>query len=375
MRQGEVREVWEEREEREEKKKGRLNAEPRTLNLKHFLRTPNLITTNHDQPTTDQPVIQRRTVGVVGTGNVGVAAAYSLFVRSVASEIVLVDKNMRRAEGEAMDLMHGQALAGSVMVRAGDYADLAEAQVIVLSAGASQASGSETRLDLLSRNASIFRSIADELDEHAPDAILIITTNPVDVLTYLVQSWSRRPPQRVIGTGTLLDSARFRALLGRHYGVDPRSVHAHILGEHGDSEVPIWSNASIGNQRILDQTVLGRPFSQEAMDQLFEEARTAAYEIVDRKGYTNTAIGLVVTRIVKAILDDEKSVLPVSVRPSAAYQIEDVCLSLPCVVGANGIEVQIHLHLSPDEQRGLRASADVLRESLADLMASDEEPA
>ena len=318
-------------------------------------------------------MIQRRTVGVIGTGNVGVAAAYSLFVRSVPSEIILVDKDARRAEGEAMDLMHGQALAGSVMVRAGDYADLGSAQVIVVSAGASQGSRDETRLDLLSRNADIFRSIVDDLDRHALDAILIITTNPVDVLTHLVQQWSRRPPRRVIGTGTLLDSARFRALLGRHYGVDPRSVHAHILGEHGDSEVPIWSNASIGNQRILNQNVLGRPFDQEAMDRLFEEARTAAYEIVDRKGYTNTAIGLVVMRIVKAILDDEKSVLPVSVRPAAAYNIPDVCLSLPCVVGASGIEAQIHLDLSPEEQRGLRASADVLRESLADLAASNEQ--
>lgn len=318
-------------------------------------------------------MIQRRTVGIVGAGNVGVAAAYALFTRSIASEIILVDKNERRAEGEAMDLMHGQALAGSVMVRASGYADLAHAQVIVISAGASQTSRDETRLDLLGRNAAIFRSIIGELDRHAPEAILIVTTNPVDVLTYLLQEWSARPPERIIGTGTLLDSSRFRALLGQHYGVDPRSVHAYILGEHGDSEVPVWSCATIGNQPILNRTVLGRPFNEETLDGIFEAARTAAYEIVDRKGYTNTAIGLVVTRIVKAILDDEKSVLPLSVRPDDAYGIADVCLSLPCVVGTRGVEAQVHLDLSPEEHDGLRASADVLRKSLADLETSGKE--
>ena len=305
----------------------------------------------------------------------GVAAAYALFTRSVASEIVLLDKDERRAEGEAMDLMHGQALAGSVMVRAGGYEDLARAQVIVLSAGASQASRDETRLDLLGRNAAIFRGIIEELDEHAPEAIVVVTTNPVDVLTYLVQEWSARPPERIIGTGTLLDSARLRALLGQHYGVDPRSVHAYILGEHGDSEVPVWSRATIGNQPILDRTVLGRPFDRETLDEIFEAARTAAYEIVERKGYTNTAIGLVVMRIVKAILDDEKSVLPLSVRPDGAYGITDVCLSLPCVVGARGVEARVHLDLSPDERDGLRASADVLRRSLEELETSGEEAA
>ena len=315
-------------------------------------------------------MIQRRTVGIIGTGNVGVAAAYALFARSVASEIVLVDKNESRAEGEAMDLMHGQALAGSVMVRAGGYEDLAPAQVIVLSAGASQASRDETRLDLLGRNAAIFRSIIRDLDEHAPEAIVVVTTNPVDVLTYLLQEWSARPSERIIGTGTLLDSARFRALLGQHYGVDPRSVHASILGEHGDSEVPIWSQATIGNQPILDRTVLGRPFEKATMEGIFEAARTAAYEIVERKGYTNTAIGLVVTRIVKAILDDEKSVLPLSVRPGDGYDLADVCLSLPCVVGTRGVEAQVHLDLSPEERDGLRASADVLRRSLEELEAA-----
>lgn len=313
-------------------------------------------------------MIQRRTVGIVGTGHVGVAAAYALFLQNIASDLILIDIDERRAEGEAMDLMHGQALAGRVTVRSGDYADLAPAQVIVISAGASQQSPDETRLQLLQRNASIFRSIIGELDRHAPDAILIVATNPVDVLTYVSQALSSsRPDARVIGTGTLLDTSRFRALLGRRYHVDPRSVHAYILGEHGDSEVPIWSNADIGGTPILDAEVLGIPFDRGAMQALFEQAKNAAYEIIDRKGYTNTAIGVVIARIVRAILNDEKSVLPVSVRLSGEYGMADVCLSIPCVVGIEGVEARVPPDLSADERDGLHASAEVLKRSLAEL--------
>ena len=308
-------------------------------------------------------MIQRRTIGIVGTGNVGAAAAYAIFNQSLASEIILLDKDMRRAEGEAMDLMHGQILVSRMTVRAGSYADLADAQVIVISAGASQASPGESRLDLLQRNANIFGEIIGALDEHAPGAILVVATNPVDVLTYISQQLSSRPAHRVVGTGTLLDTARFRALLGQHYGVDPRSVHAYILGEHGDSEVPIWSNATIGGQPILDRAVLGKPFERPTMQRLFEQARDAAYEIIDRKGHTDTAIGVVIARIVRSILSDQKSVMPVSTAPDGAYDIRDVCLSVPCVVGIEGVEDQVTPQLSDDERSGLRASADTLRQS------------
>ena len=308
-------------------------------------------------------MIQRRTVGIVGTGNVGAAAAYAIFNQSLASEIILTDKDMRRAEGEAMDLMHGQILVSRMNVRAGDYADLSDAQVIIISAGAGQASPDESRLDLLQRNANIFREIIGALDEHAPGAILVVATNPVDVLTYISQQLSTRPDRRIIGTGTLLDTARFRALLGRHYGVDPRSVHAYILGEHGDSEVPIWSNANIGGQPILDRTVLGKPFERPVMQNLFEEARDAAYDIIERKGHTDTAIGVVIARIVRTILNDQKSVMPVSTSPGGAYDIHDVCLSVPCVVGIEGVEARVTPELSDDELDGLRASADTLIQS------------
>jgi L-lactate dehydrogenase len=312
-------------------------------------------------------MIQRRTVGIVGTGNVGTAAAYALFNQGLASEILLLDQDERRAEGEAMDLMHGQFLVGRVTCRAVDYPAMSDAQVIVLSAGTSQKSPDETRLDLLARNAKIFREIITELDEHAPEAILLVATNPVDVLTYLSQEMSDRPNERIIGTGTLLDTARFRALLGRHYGVDPRSVHAYILGEHGDSEVPIWSNATIGGQDIQGRTVLGQAWDSDTMQSIFEQARDAAYQIIERKGHTDSAIGVVIARIVRSIVEDQRNVLPVSVRPGGAYGISDVCLSTPCVVGIEGVEEHVVPELSPDEEEALRASGETLRESRAGL--------
>jgi L-lactate dehydrogenase len=308
-------------------------------------------------------MIQRRTVGIVGTGNVGTAAAYALFNQGLASKLLLVDKDERRAEGEAMDLMHGQFLVGRITCRAVDYPAMSDAQVIVLAAGASQQSPDDTRLDLLARNAEIFREIIDQLDEHAPGAILLVATNPVDVLTYLSQEMSDRPKERIIGTGTLLDTARFRALLGRHYGVDPRSVHAYILGEHGDSEVPVWSNATIGGQLIQGRTVFGTDWDPDAMEAIFEESRSAAYEIIDKKGYTDSAIGVVIARIVRAILEDQNSVLPISVRPDGAYGIEDVCLSTPCAIGLSGVDKHVNPDLSPDEEEAMRASAQALKES------------
>jgi len=312
-------------------------------------------------------MIQRRTVGIVGTGNVGTAAAYALFNQGLASELLLLDKDARRAEGEAMDLMHGQLLAGRVTCRAVDYPEMSNAQVIILAAGASQKSPDETRLELLERNARIFREIITQLDKHAPEAILVVATNPVDVLTYLSQEMSRRPHRRIVGTGTLLDTARFRALLGRHYGVDPRSVHAYILGEHGDTEVPVWSNATIGGQHIQNETVLGRTWDDETMDAIFEQARNAAYEIIERKGHTDTAIGVVIARIVRAIVEDQQNVLPVSVRPQGAYDISDVCLSTPCVLGMEGVEAQVNPTLSDRERTALQESARALKDSRAGL--------
>ena len=301
----------------------------------------------------------------------GTAAAYALFNQGLASEILLLDQDERRAEGEAMDLMHGQLLAGRVTCRAVDYPAMSDAQLIVLAAGAGQSSPDESRLELLNRNARIFEDIITQLDAHAPEAILVVATNPVDVLTYVSQAISDRPHERIIGTGTLLDTARVRALLGRHYGVDPRSVHAYILGEHGDTEVPIWSNATIGGQPIQGTEVLGRPWDADTMQSIFEDARDAAYRIIERKGHTDAAIGVVIARIVRAVVEDQQNVLPISVRQEGAYGIRDVCLSTPCVVGRNGVEDHVVPALSADEEEALKRSAETLRESREGMVIAD----
>jgi len=312
-------------------------------------------------------MIQRRSVAIIGTGNVGVASAYALFNQRIASEIILVDLNQEKAEGEAMDLMHGQLLVGNVKVRAGTYEDLKDTQVVVVTAGVGQKSPDESRLELLNRNAAVFKDIISELDKHAPNAILIIATNPVDILTYVSQKLSSREPQRVIGTGTLLDTARFRALLGRYYDVDPRSVHAYILGEHGDSEVPIWSQANIGGKPIEHNTLMDKPYNQQALDELFQQAKNAAYKIIEKKGFTNSAIGVVIARIVEGILEDEKSVIPVSIYWDGDYGISDVCMSLQSVIGIEGVKNSVTPDLNDEEIEGLEESADILKKSLVEI--------
>jgi len=316
-------------------------------------------------------MIQRRTVGIVGTGNVGTAAAYALFNQGLASELLLLDKDARRAEGEAMDLMHGQLLAGRVTCRAVDYPEMSNAQVIILAAGASQKSPDETRLELLERNARIFREIVTQLDKHAPEAILVVATNPVDVLTYLSQEMSRRPHRRIVGTGTLLDTARFRALLGRHYGVDPRSVHAYILGEHGDSEVPIWSNVRIGGvplRRYCPACDKHCPTGE--LDDIFYRVKNAAYEIIRGKGSTYYAIGLALVDIAASILRNENNILTVSTLVDGFYDIRDVCLSIPVLVNTNGVAKTVNIHLEPSEADELRASANALKGIIRDLAIS-----
>lgn len=315
-------------------------------------------------------MIQRQSVAIIGTGNVGVAAAYALFNQRIASEIILVDLNKEKAEGEAMDLTHGQLLVGNVKVRAGTYEDLKDTQVVVVTAGVGQKSPDESRLELLNRNAAVFNNIISELDKYAPQAILIIATNPVDILTYVSQQLSNRAPHRIFGTGTLLDTARFRSLLGHYYGVDPQSVHAYILGEHGDSEVPIWSQANIGGKPLVNHSIMGRPYDREKMDALFQKAKNAAYEIIDLKGFTNLAIGVVIARMVEGVLEDEKSVIPVSVCWEGDYGIDDVCMSLQSVIGIEGIKNRVTPDFNAEEVTGLEKSAQVLKENLAGIELS-----
>jgi L-lactate dehydrogenase len=308
-------------------------------------------------------------IAVVGTGHVGATFAYALLLSGLAAEIVLMDVDRARAEGEAMDLNHTVPFARPTRIWAGDYADCAGAAITVVCAGTGQRPG-ETRLDLLKRNADIFGKIIPEIARHNPDGILLIATNPVDILTYVSLRLSKLPAKRVIGSGTILDTARFRYLLSRHFNVDTRSVHAYIIGEHGDSEVPVWSLANIAGLRLNDFAVLnGTAIDDEAKDGIFRQTRDAAYHIIERKGATYYAVAAGLMRIVETILRDQRTVLSVSSVVNDYYGISDICLSLPTVVGRNGIERVLALHLSDDEVAGLKRSAEVLKATAGKLGA------
>ena len=307
-------------------------------------------------------------IGIIGTGFVGMAAAYSLFQLKLANHIVLVDKNHDRAQGEALDLMHGQPLVGRCEVTAGDFSSLKSAGIIVISAGVSQSSPDESRLHLLQRNIKVFEAIAKELDHQAPEAMLLIASNPVDILTYAMQSLSQRPNNLIIGTGTLLDTSRFRTLLADYYDVSPQSVNAFILGEHGDTEIPVWSSASVAGLGIRGNTINGREYDQNAMAEIVTKVRKAAYEIIANKGYTNWAIGLVIAYLIRTVRDNQRNVMPVTVRLNGQYGINDNCLSLPAVIGSDGVESIITPRLDEEELAGLQHSANTLKASMDQLV-------
>jgi len=312
---------------------------------------------------------RKQRVVIIGAGAVGVTSAYTLLVRGTAREIVLVDLDRERLEGEAADLSHGVAFAPRTEVRAGDYDDCTDAAVVIVTAGAKQKPG-ESRLDLLSRNATICRSIIGEVVSRTSDAVIVVVTNPVDVLTYVAQKASGLPPSQVIGSGTVLDSARFRYFISRHCNVNPHNVHAYVIGEHGDSEVGAWSMTHIGGAAIREYCgTCGRGCPDGALDGLMDEVRQSAYHIIEHKGATYYAVSLALDRIVTSILRDENSVLTVSTLIDGAYGLSDVCLSLPAVVGANGAGRLVAPALPEDELAALHASADVLKEAIAHVEA------
>jgi len=307
---------------------------------------------------------ERIRVAVVGAGNVGATFAYALLLSGLASEIVLIDSNRAKAEGEAMDLAHTEPFAHATRVWAGDISDCAGAAITVVAAGSNQKGANETRLQLLKRNAAVFKQIVPEIARHNPNGIILVATNPVDVLTYASLKYSGLPPTRVIGSGTILDTARFRYLLSRHFGVDPRSVHAYIIGEHGDSEVPVWSLANIAGLRLpAFCAAQGLQFHDESMAEIFSQTRDAAYHIIERKGATFYAVAAGLMRICEAILRDQHTVLSVSSLVRDYYGISDVCFSLPSIVNRDGIHSVLRLELSEDEAAGLRRSVEVLKKT------------
>lgn len=311
--------------------------------------------------------VDKQKCAIIGCGQVGASIAFTLVQSGLFSELVLIDINREKAEGEAMDLMHGVPFASPISVYAADYDALTGCGLIILTAGANQ-KPNETRLDLVHKNTAIFREMIPQITFYNQDAILLVVTNPVDVLTYVTLQESGFPESRVIGTGTVLDTARLKQLVGDHLGVDSRSVHAFIIGEHGDSELAVWSSANISGVDLDDFCALsGKPETQAALHRLYEEVRDSAYEVIKRKGATYYGIAMAVLRIVRAIVRDEHSVLPVSCYVQGHYGMDDLCVGVPAIIGEQGIENVLDIPLNGNEWRLLRDSADQLRAVLKDL--------
>ena len=310
-----------------------------------------------------------RKCAIIGCGNVGATTAYTLMQSGLFSEMVLIDIDMKRAQGEAEDIAHDLPFHSPMNIYAGSYSDLSDAALIIITAGAAQHPG-ETRIDLVHRNVRVFSSIVDGITGARAEGIILVVTNPVDVLTYVTLVRSRFPKNRVIGSGTVLDTARLKQLVGERLGVDSRNVHTFIIGEHGDSEVAVFSSANVSG---VDLSLYCRECCEECdptgFSQLFEEVRDAAYRIIDAKGATYYAIAEAVRRIAEAIVRDEHTILPVSTVSDGHYGIEGICLGLPCIVGRNGIERVLEIPLNGDEEGRLRRSAQSLREVIDSLGA------
>ena len=310
-----------------------------------------------------KPAQRTNKVGIVGAGRVGTTVAYAAMIRGVAKQISLYDPTRARATAEALDLNHGLMFVPMAEVEGSDDMQvLAGSDVVVFTAGATHLPG-QTRMDLADSNATICRNLLPKILEVAPNALLLMVANPVDVLTQIAIKITGRERDCVLGSGTVLDSSRFRFLLARHFGVSVQSVHAYIAGEHGDSEIPLWSSANIGNVQLDKWNVKnhGQPLTQAQKDAIFNDVKDAGYQVLSGKGATNFAIGLATVSILEAIFHDEGRVLPVSSQIRDYYGIEDVCLSLPAVVNRCGVESVIPLPLSEAEEIGLKASAERIR--------------
>ncbi|WP_373477154.1 L-lactate dehydrogenase [Candidatus Endomicrobiellum devescovinae] len=301
-------------------------------------------------------------VCIVGCGNVGMRYAYSMMIGGVAREMVLVDYNKNKAEGEAMDLTHGAPFVSPIKIYAGDYKDSANSDLVVITAGRGQKQG-ETRIDLIKGNAEIFKTIIPEIVKYSPKAIILVATNPVDILSYITYKISGKPSREIIGSGTVLDTARFRYLISKELNVDSRNIHASIFGEHGDSEFPMWSKAVVGDIFFRDYfETQNKEKGEQKLKEIFEDVRDSAYEIIEKKGETSYGIGLSLTKISKAILKDQNSVLPVSSLLEDYYGINDVYLSVPAIVHKNGIRQVMKIDFDKEELKALQNSAAKIKE-------------
>ena len=300
---------------------------------------------------------------VIGCGNVGATTAYSLMLSGLFNEIVLLDIDRKRAQGEAEDIAHGIPFNSPVEIYAGDYSDIYDAGILIITAGVSQRPG-ETRIDLIQRNTKVFSSIINQIKATRFDGIILVVTNPVDILTYVTIALSKFDPRKVLGSGTVLDTARLKQLMGNKFGVDARNIHTFIIGEHGDSELPVWSSANVSGIDIDSYCQnFECDYSGSAFQSTFESVRDAAYSIIEAKGATYYAIAEAVKRIVR----DERTILPVSTLLTGQYGISDVCLGIPCVVGKNGIEEILEIPLNETEKKNIIRSANALQNAIATI--------
>ncbi|AMC92747.1 L-lactate dehydrogenase [Erysipelothrix larvae] len=300
-------------------------------------------------------------ISIIGAGSVGSATAFALVNHGLASEIVIVDINAKKAEGEAMDIVQGQVFVSPVNVRSGTYSDTKGSDIVIITAGLAQKPG-ETRIDLVNRNIEIYKQMIPEIASNNPDSILLVVSNPVDILSYVTYKLSGFAAERVIGSGTVLDTARFQSILSQEFGVDARNIHANIIGEHGDTEIATWSLATIAGLTIEQYCRnIGLEFPEEHKNEITDAVKNAAYEIIDRKGFTNYAVALAITHIVKVILRGENSILTVSTLQSGAYGLEDVYISVPTIVTRSGVKQVVEVPYSQQERHDLKVSADTLK--------------
>ncbi|MCR5367358.1 L-lactate dehydrogenase [Eubacterium sp.] len=303
-----------------------------------------------------------RKVAIIGCGFVGSSTAFALMESGLFSEIVLIDVDHSRAEGEAMDISHGIPFVKPMKIYAGDYDDIVDASIIIITAGAAQKPG-ETRLQLVQKNVSIFKSIIPEISRRKCEGVLLIVSNPVDILTYVAQKLSGFPVNRVIGSGTVLDTARLKSMLSEHLDIDSRTVHAFIIGEHGDSELAAWSSAAVSGVPLSKFCEMRGHFNHDESERHIQEmVKNSAYEIIERKKATYYGVAMAVRRICEAIARDEKSILSVSSLMQGQYGLKDICLSMPTIVGSDGVEEKVPISLDEDEITKLMASAEALKE-------------
>ena len=308
-----------------------------------------------------------RKVAVIGCGFVGSATAFALMQSKLFSEMVLLDGDFDKADGEAMDIAHGVPFAGQMKIYAGNYEDIADAAIIIVTAGANQ-KPDETRLDLVNKNVAVYKNIIPQIVKQGFEGILLVVSNPVDILTYAAVKLSGFAENRVIGSGTVLDTARLKCALSEHLGVDSRNLHSFIIGEHGDSEIAAWSSTNVSGIPLDDFCEMRGHFNHaQAMREIAEEVKNSAYEIIEKKDATYYGIAMSVKRICESIVRDEKSILPVSAIMHGNYGIEGIALSMPAIVGANGVETHVPIALSDEEIESLHHSAETIKGIVSEI--------